>query len=372
AQRSRLRNLEEDDVDITKGTGRQALEEKQAAPQREYRGSTRSICQRLADTETKPGAHYLITKPPARREVEIKGEARAADRPKEKYIDTMKAATFSEIWSCGEIPREKHTGTLQELRQQALDTECPHWSVEDPDETLKGEPDRGRGVDVLNRADIRRVPCEGRQATVDQFNACEQQLMRQWQILRSLAMVKPMPAKGGMALALLPQLVRAWEPLHGPAASARAKDRELCRGAAVASISFPSGAMRGAIADECCDERRPNELYEKTQGDAWSNARLAAETAQAASIAAATDAGDVALSAGNANSRQVAGRPTAGMGPYFWTDTETTRIKWQMQSDQQEPQTGTRWTCSRWSQSGNGRADKKVKHTDNPMKKHSK
>ena len=120
----------------------------------------------------------------------------------------LKAIAFEKIWTSHEIPHHTHTALLQVLRQQAKATEATAWTVEDLDKALQGEPDRGQGVDRINCSDIRRLPKEGRQAIVDLFNECEVHLMWPWQLLCSVVMGMPKPAKGDRALALLPQLVR--------------------------------------------------------------------------------------------------------------------------------------------------------------------
>ncbi|CAK0880704.1 unnamed protein product, partial [Prorocentrum cordatum] len=132
----RLRKLEEIDNDVIQGMAAQAEEERQAGTRRDYRESTRSFCQWLADTEAKPGVLHRITKPPLQREEEIATENHTTDSPLE--IVDAKMRDFTKVWQDDGIPHSKHTELLKALREQARNTEEPFWTLENLDMALKG------------------------------------------------------------------------------------------------------------------------------------------------------------------------------------------------------------------------------------------
>ena len=68
---------------------------------------------------------------------------------------------------CEEVARSTHRQLLEALRGRAEETEEPNWTLEDLDRALQGEPDKGQGVDRLQRGDLRRLPAEGRHQIVD-------------------------------------------------------------------------------------------------------------------------------------------------------------------------------------------------------------
>eukprot|EP00959_Pyramimonas_sp_CCMP1952_P060947 1273142-Pyramimonas_sp.AAC.1 len=143
----------------------QAENERQAAVQRDLRGGARTYAKWLAMAENEPGILHKITKPPVRREEEIATPSGVICCPTE--IVDLKAETFKDTWTDPGNPHGRHCQNLGCLRRVARQEDPQAWAISGLDIALKGEPDKGQGVDKVSCSDIRRLPGEGRQAIVD-------------------------------------------------------------------------------------------------------------------------------------------------------------------------------------------------------------
>ena len=101
----------------------------------------------MLEVEKKTGVLHRITRPPPRREDEVATDKGCTNCP--MAIVDIKTERFAQIWSSSALKHSEHEEMLRSQRDEAM-LEAPNqWTVEDLDAVLKGEPDEGKGVDML-------------------------------------------------------------------------------------------------------------------------------------------------------------------------------------------------------------------------------
>eukprot|EP00959_Pyramimonas_sp_CCMP1952_P245381 5128565-Pyramimonas_sp.AAC.1 len=60
---------------------------------------------------------------------------------------------------------------------------------------MRGIPNKGKGTDMMNMDDARRLPENGRLAFIDMCNSCEEEVAWPWQTLQAMVMLQPKDAE---------------------------------------------------------------------------------------------------------------------------------------------------------------------------------
>jgi len=248
---SRLSDVAKVDTQTLLGMALQASDASVQAHRHDLEKELRAWADWLSDPiKATPGKLHRITKPSPRFEDEYCSVKGKATSPLE--IVDAKTEVFKIIWSSESVNQHDSVATLARVREHALQEPCPCWTLEQLDQALRLQPDRGRGVDKLVASDVRRLPTPGRQAFVDLINSVEEQQAWPYQLLQSIIMLEPKKT-GDRALALIAWVIRCWQMLTRPTVDQWVDGAAKHWDSAIKGSSRLREALARALQDEAAD-----------------------------------------------------------------------------------------------------------------------